>query len=109
MGYVMSGLNSRDSTDVLGNSDKLIERYDPRTNTWHSVKPPNKLDVFETKQQIICVGSMNNKIYLFGCSSCAMNFSRVQIYDPATDTWSEIRTSDAPKRLSSPTAHIDKL
>ena len=72
----------------------IVERFDPRNNTWD--KLPSTLEKRAAASGVI----IKQKLFLFGgvessaCTPCEM-------YDPVTSVWSEIPSPVAPRRFAS--------
>jgi len=85
--YVVGGCV--DSDCRIGVST-VVEEYDPVTNTW-AIKAPMPTRRFEA-----VVGVINNKLYVTAgrtdCPPCSPNPTSLEVYDPATNTW----TTKAP-------------
>ena len=104
--YVLGGLETSLMANFRDNEASMIHKYDLRTDSWSAVETPKRTDIFKPSQQFCCT-STNSCLYLFGCSESTLNFNIVQVLDISTNIWSEIRTTNAPKRLSMPLATLD--
>jgi len=68
-------------------SVKITEAYDPKTNTWQTRAP-----MPEPRQMLAAARGADGKIYVIGgvlSYSGMEKKATVDVYDPATDTWSE--------------------
>jgi N-acetylneuraminic acid mutarotase len=75
--------------DPLGNSVNTAEVYDPATDTWSAVAP------MATRRDNAGSATFNGKLYVFGGRildaggvTIDGELNTMEIYDPATDTWS---------------------
>lgn len=71
---------------IGGRGTKPVDRYDPVNNTWTSLQPtPSEIHHI---QPVV----WDDKIYLVGGFTCCYpsedSLTHIQIYDPASDTWS---------------------
>jgi len=82
--YVVSGSNSGGDTPV-------VERYDPRTNTWSTLAPLPDTDWGRDGRYGGTMGVIGGKLYLAGGwrTSPGLPTTSLFIYDPATDAWSQ--------------------
>jgi len=68
-------------------SVKITDAYDPKTNTWQTRAP-----MPEPRQMLAAARGADGKIYVIGgvlSYSGMEKKATVDVYDPATDTWSE--------------------
>jgi len=72
--------------DERGNKLRSVERYDYRRNEWFSVAD------MKTKRWGAGVVSLDHKLYVIGGMNGAERgtLPSVEVYDPATDSWSEL-------------------
>ena len=82
--YVIGGLAATDrrmeSTKIL----KVVEVYDPQTDTWES-----KQDMSQPRLSF-GIGAVNGKIYVMGGANFFENqwrLDHMEVYDPDTDVW----------------------
>lgn len=72
---------------IGGRGLKPVDRYDPVTNTWESLQP-TPFEIHHIQPLV-----WNDKIYLVGGFTCCYpnepSLTHIQVYDPATDTWTE--------------------
>ncbi|MHC1769282.1 MAG: Kelch repeat-containing protein [Verrucomicrobiia bacterium] len=91
--YVMGGAYEfQTSTDA-------VDEYDPATGVWRTRAPMPRDRVLH------CAGAVDGKIYVFGGSQYAnhvnmRNPPAVDVYDPATDTWTEKGRMRSPRTLA---------
>ena len=77
------------------------EAYDPATNTWETRSP------MPTARNHAAAGVVNNKVYIIGGRlgaafiTRASNTDIVEVYDPATDQWGDLK-APMPTARSSP-------
>lgn len=81
--------------------------YDPSSNTWSSKKPIS--DIAERSIESFVV--MGNKLYAIGGNepkAGATEISRIDVYDPATDSWQKGAIPDMPGQRThlSPTTPV---
>lgn len=81
--------------------------YDPSSNTWSSKKPIS--DIAERSIESFAV--IGNKLYAIGGAepkAPPTEVSRVDVYDPATDSWQKGAIPDMPRRRThlSPTTPV---
>lgn len=76
--YVIGGYNDAET------AFKLLEEYDPETDTWSTKASSN----FGHAGHTSCV--INDKIYVFGGDKGQNWHAGAEVYDPATDIWSPI-------------------
>ena len=84
--YAIGGAYSH-SGSTLG----MVEVYDPLTDTWDTNKTP-----MPTPRKGAACGIINDKIYIAGgtaVSNWIPSSSKLEIYDPATDTWDNTKTN----------------
>lgn len=91
--YVMGGAY------VAQTSTAYVDEYDPATDTWTAKAEMPTDRVFH------CAGAVGGKIYVFG--GCRYvnnvnisNLSAVDVYDPATDTWTTKGKMRSPRGLA---------
>mmetsp|Transcript_71769 Transcript_71769/g.149876 ORF Transcript_71769/g.149876 Transcript_71769/m.149876 type:complete len:624 (-) Transcript_71769:225-2096(-) len=72
--------------DEKGNKLRSVERYDVRSDSWSSVAS------MVTKRWGAGVASLESRLYVIGGMNGAERGSlpTVEVYDPATDTWTEL-------------------
>jgi len=74
------------ATSHVGSPLGMVEEYDPLTDTWDTNKQP-----MPTARMGAAWGVINNKVYIAGGSATGSpNWTisnKLEIYDPATDTW----------------------
>ena len=62
----------------------LVERYDPRSNTWTKVSPMG------THRKHLGVAVYNNMIYAVGGRDDSSELSSAERYNPQTNTWQPV-------------------
>ena len=96
--YVLAGKASRDNQAVNFKTWKVVEMYDPHTDTW-----VRKQDMF-LRRSAFGIGVVAGKIYAIGGNihpgdrkpEDPRRVDLVEVYDPATDTWA--KRADMPTR-----------
>jgi len=86
----------------------VVEEYDPLTDSWDTNKTP-----MPTARKGAAWGVISNKIYVAGGTTTGSDYvpsDKLEIYDPATDTW-DVTKAALPKAIYSPRAAVlnDKL
>lgn len=85
--YVVGGLNSTTSLNVL-------EVYDPVTNTW---VPKTGMP---TVRHGAASGVINGKLYVVGGGMMSQIFNVLEVYDPVTNTWTTKRPMPTARGLA---------
>ncbi len=75
--YAIGGWNP-----VTGTVVNTVEAYNPATNSWTTKKP------MPTPRTGVATVALNGHIYAFGGFDGARPTNILEVYDPATDTWS---------------------
>ena len=96
--YVLAGKASKDNQAVNFRTWKVVEMYDPQTDTW-----VRKQDMF-LRRAAFGIGVVGGKIYAIGGNihpgdrkpEDPRRVDLVEAYDPATDTWA--KRADMPTR-----------
>lgn len=80
--YAFGGTESFNGTTIFG----VVEEYDPLTDTWDTNKQPMP----NPRKGATC-GVINNKIYVAGgaLNPNPIGANKLEVYDPATDTWTQ--------------------
>ena len=86
--YVFGGYHSKDKFLQNWKMADLVEAYDPRTDTWTQKKE------MPISRFYFGLGVVAGKVYLIGGTTGLgegqeQRMDRVDIYDPATDTWAK--------------------
>ena len=86
--YVFGGYNSKDNLLENWKMADRVEAYDPRTDTWTKKKE------MPISRFYFGLGVVAGKVYLIGGTTGLgegqeQRMDRVDIYDPATDTWAK--------------------
>jgi hypothetical protein len=70
---------------------KVVERYNPKGNTWETVAPLNEARKLHGVASFEC-GDSSSKLYTFGgnCDSPAWHTNTAEVYDPVANSWSYI-------------------
>jgi N-acetylneuraminic acid mutarotase len=100
--YVASGrVGFKDSIGILYPRTKLLEMYNPQTDSWSSLAP------IPTSRVHICGGVVNDRLFVIGGNQNRGKI--IEEYDPATNTWT--RKSDMPGqgRFAAAAAVIDNM
>jgi hypothetical protein len=91
-----------------GGADQMssVEAYTPTTNSWSYVAP-----MLVARQQEAAVEGADGRIYVFGgtndsASAASPGLSESEVYDPTTNTWTQIASMPDPRRT--PLAGIDR-
>ena len=77
--YLAGGYYVESGTPI---HQKLLEMYDPTSNTWTSLSP------MSTNRGSTATTVMNGKIYVIGGEDGSGLLDTVEIYDPSTGNWS---------------------
>ena len=104
--YVLAGKASKDNQAVNFKTWKVVEMYDPQTDTW-----VRKQDMF-LRRASFGIGVVAGKIYAIGGNvhpgdrkpEDPRRVDLVEVYDPATDTWA--KRADMPTRRKSVKAAV---
>lgn len=82
--YIIGGSQEGDEGKMLASVD--VDEYDPKTDTWRARAP------LPQKRALAGSAAVDGKIYVFGGARSfdldALAVATVDIYDPATDSWS---------------------
>ena len=102
--YVLSGRVGKDRQAVNLKVLKVVEMYDPQTDTW-----VRKQDM-SGHRMAFGIGVVAGKIYIIGGTAdvqpgAPWRVDLVEVYDPATDTWAK-RANMPARRMSVRTAVI---
>ena len=94
--YVFGGYNSKDRNGANDKYPVSVEAYDPATDTW-----TRKQDM-PVPRVHFAHGVVDGKVYLIGGSTGwsqahERQMDRVDIYDPATDSWEEGSKMPTPR------------
>ena len=104
--YVLAGKAAKDNQAVNFKTWKVVEMYDPQTDTW-----VRKQDMF-LRRESFGIGVVAGKIYAIGGNvhpgdrkpDEPRRVDLVEVYDPATDTWA--KRADMPTRRNSVKAAV---
>ena len=93
--YVLGGRVGKDNRGVNLTTLKVVEMYDPETDTW-----VRKQDM-SRRRAAFGIGAVAGKIYAIGGTvdlqpEAPWRVDLVEVYDPATDTWA--KRADMPTR-----------
>ena len=93
--YVLAGKASKDNQAVNFRTWKVVEMYDPETDTWIRKQDMSRHRI------AFGIGVIAGKIYAIGGTTDAKpgdpwRVDLVEVYDPATDTWA--KRADMPTR-----------
>ncbi|OKP94366.1 kelch repeat-containing protein [Paenibacillus sp. P46E] len=89
--------------DASDKPTKILEEYDPLTNTWTS-----KAEMLSTQRQGFSVSVVNNKIYVLGGTvNMGQITYNVEQYDPISNQWSIIK-NDFPRTEMANTVTLNK-
>ena len=84
--YVAGGFGNLDHGSVCGVALSSVECFDPRTHTWSHVANMN------TARYCHALVSCHGKLFAIGGRDADRNyFENVEVYDPCTDTWTELQ------------------
>ena len=93
--YVLGGCFNSDCRIGLTN---LVEVYDSTTDTWTTLAP------MPTSRSSPAVGVIDGKIYVAGgatvCPPCEPQPAALEVFDPATNTWSTKAPIPTPRELA---------
>ncbi len=100
--YVMGGAYG------AGTSTATVDEYDPATGTWANKAPMPNDRVFH------CAGAVDGKIYVLGGCGSGWNVdgadvTDVDVYDPATDTWTTKGKMRSPRAMAAAAVVNGKL
>lgn len=93
--YAIGGAVSESYTYQNVNTFTTVEEYDPTADTWTTKSP------MPTSRGFHSAVVIGGKIYIIGGSRNAepifANVRTVEVYDPATDTWSQVEEQSLPR------------
>ncbi len=75
--YVVGGWSDQSNSEV-----NTVERYNPRTGIWETLTP------MPSPRQDPQVAALNGLLYVLGGDDLNGTVSRMEVYDPETDSWS---------------------
>jgi N-acetylneuraminic acid mutarotase len=106
--YAMGGWNLQDGLNTLGS----VEEYDPETDTW-----TNKADMKE-KRYNFGIAALNGYLYTIcgsvrntdpGAANLYTGSSTVEKYDPETDQWIKVQSTNGSSAYAGSAAVGDKI